>query len=184
MEINSNIIIVGDYNTPLTLKHRSSREKINKDSSVQSFSHVQLFATPWTAACQTLLSITNSRSLLKLISTESVMPSNHLILCYPLLLPSSIFPRIKVFSNESVLYIRRTKYWSFSFSISPSNEYSGLISFRIDWFYLFAAQGTLKSLHQCHSSKASIWCPQKHQFKWVSTNAKWHIRSNKLSWYL
>ena len=125
-------------------------------SSVQSFSHVQLFATPWTAANQASLSITNFWSLLKLMSIESVMPSNHLILCHPLLLQPSIFPTIGVFSKESVLCIRWPKYWSFSFSISPSNEYSGLISFRIDWFDLLAVQGTLKSLLQHHSSKASI----------------------------
>ena len=112
--------------------------------------------TPWTAACQASLSITISRSLLKLMSIESVMPSNHFILCCPLLLPTSIFPSIRVFSNESVLHIRWPKYWSFSFSISPSNEYSGLISFRMDWLDLLAAQGTLKSLFQHHSSKASI----------------------------
>ena len=117
------------------------------------------FATPWTAAHQASLSITNFQSLLKLISIESVMPSNHLILCRPLLLLPSIFPSIRVFSNESVLHIRWTKYWSFSFSISPSNEYSGLISFRIDWFYLLAVQGTLKSPLQHHSSKASILWP-------------------------
>ena len=125
-------------------------------SSVQSLSYVGLFATPWTAAHQASLSITNSWSLLKLMSIESVMPSNHLILCRPLLLPPSIFPRIRVFSNESALRIRWSKYWSFSFSISPSNEYSGLISFRMDWFDLLAVQGTLKSLLQHHSSKASI----------------------------
>ena len=113
-------------------------------SSVQSLSHVQLFATPWTAACQASLSITNSRSLLKSTSIKSVMPSNHLTLFHPLLLPPSIFPSIRVFSNESVLHIRWPKYWSFSFSISPSNEYSGLISFRIDWFNLHPVQGTLK----------------------------------------
>ena len=124
--------------------------------SIQSFSCVQLFATPWTAACQASLSITNSQSLLKFVSVESVTPSSHLILCHPHLLPPSIFPSIKVFSNESVLHIRWPKYWNFSFSISPSNEYSGLISFRIDWFHLFAVQGTLKSLLQHHSSKASI----------------------------
>ena len=112
--------------------------------------------TPWTAACQASLSITNSWSLLKLISFESVMPSNHLILCRPLLLPPSIFPSIRVFSNESVLLIRWPKHWSFSFSISPSSEYSGLISFRMDWLDLLAVQGTLKSLLQHHSSKASI----------------------------
>ena len=125
-------------------------------SSVQSLSHTRLLTTPWTAALQASLSITNSRSLLKLMSTKSVMPSNHLILCHPLLLPPSIFPSIRVFSNESVLHIRWTKYWSFSFSISPSNEYSGLISLRIDWLNLLAVQGTLKSLLQHHSSKASI----------------------------
>ena len=111
---------------------------------------------PWTAARQASLSITSSRSLLKLTSIESVMPSNHLILCHPLLLPPSIFPRVRVFSNESVLRIRWPKYWSFSFSISPSNEYSGLISLRIDWFELPVVQGTLKSLFQHHSSKVSI----------------------------
>ena len=122
------------------------------------FSHscVQLFVTPLTAAGQASLSITNSQSLLKLMSIESVMPSNHLNLCHPLLFLLSIFPSIKVFSNESILCIRWPKYWSFSFSISPSNEYSGLISFRIDWFDLFAVQGTLKSLLQHHSSKPSI----------------------------
>ena len=114
------------------------------------------FATPWTAARQASLSIINSRSLLKLISTGSVMPSNHLILCRPFLLPPSIFPSIRVFSNESALHIRWTKYWSFSFSISPSNEYSGLISLRMDWLDLLAVQGTFKSLLQHHSSKASI----------------------------
>ena len=124
-------------------------------SSVQSLSHVRLFVTPWTAAGQASLSITNSRNSLKLMSIESVMPSNHLILCHPLLLLPSIFPSIRVFSNESVLRIR-PKYWSFSFSISPSNEYSGLISFRMDWLDLLAVQGTLKSLLQYQSSKASI----------------------------
>ena len=124
--------------------------------SVQSLSHVQLFVTPRTATHQASLSITNSQSLLKLTSIESVMPSNHLILCYSLLLPPSIFPRIRVFSNESVLRIRWQKYWSFSFNISPSNEYSGLISFRMDWLDLLAVQRTLKGLLQHHSSKASI----------------------------
>ena len=124
--------------------------------SVQSLSRVQLLVTPWTAARQASLSITNFRSLLKLLSIESVMPSNHLILCDPLLLLPSIFPSIRVFSNESVLRIRQPKYWSFSFTISPSNEYSGLISFRMDWLDLLAVQGTLKSLSQHHSSKASI----------------------------
>ena len=112
--------------------------------------------TPWTAALQASLSFTISRSLLKLMSIEFVMPSNHLILCRPLLLLPSIFPSIRVFSNESVLHIRWSKYWTFSFSISPFNEYSGLISFRIDWFNLLAVQGTLKSLLQHHSSKASV----------------------------
>ena len=114
--------------------------------------------TPWTAACQASLFTTNSPSLLKLMSIESVMPSNHLILCHPLLLPS-VFPSIRIFSNESVLCTRWPKYWSFNFSISPSNEYSGLISIRIDWLDLLIVQGTLKSLLQHHSSKASIlWC--------------------------
>ena len=125
----------------------------------QEFSSVQLlwlFVTPWTVARQASLSITNSQSLLKLMSIESVMPSNHLILYHLLLLPPSIFPSIRVFSNESVLRIRWPKYWSFSFNISPSNEYSGLISFRLDWLDLLAVQGTLKSPLQHHSSKASI----------------------------
>ena len=125
-------------------------------SSVQLLSHVQLFATPWTAAHQASLSITNSWSLLKLMSTELVMPSNHLILCHPLFLLPSNFPSIRVFSNESALCIRWPKYWNFSLSISPSNEYSGLISFRMDWLDLLAVQGTLKSLLQHHSSKASV----------------------------
>ena len=117
-------------------------------SSVQSVCHVQLFATPWTAAHQASLSITNSRSSLKLTSIQSVMPSNHLILCCPLFLLPSILPSIRVFSNELVLCIRWPKYWSFSFNISPSNEHSGLISFRMDWLDLLAVQGTLKSLPQ------------------------------------
>ena len=123
---------------------------------VQSLSCVRLFSVPWTAAGQASLFFTIYRSLLKLMSIESMMPSNHLILCRPLLLLPSIFPSNSVFSNESTLHISSPKYWSFSFSISPSNEYSGLISFRIDWFDLFAVQGTLKSLLQHHSSKASI----------------------------
>ena len=122
-------------------------------------SHVQLFATPWTAARQASLSITNSRSLLRLMSIESVMPSNHLILCCPLLLPPSIFPSIRVFSSESLLHMRWPKYWSFTFSISPSGEYSGLFSFRMDWFDLLDVQGILKSLLHHHSSKASILWP-------------------------
>ena len=129
---------------------------ILKFSSVQSLSHVQLFATPWTAAFQASLSITNSWSLLRLMSIESVMPSNYLILCHPLLFLPSIFPSIRVFFKESVLCIRWPKYGSLSFSISPSNEYSELISFRTDLFYLLAVQGTLKSLLQHHSSKTSI----------------------------
>ena len=122
-------------------------------SSVQSLSHVQLFATPWTAACQASLSVTNSRSSPKPMSIKSVMPSNHLILCHPLLLPPSIFPSIRVFSNESALLIRWPKYWSFSFNISPSSEHPGLISFSMDWLDLLPVQGTLKSLLQHHSSK-------------------------------
>ena len=121
---------------------------------VQSLSRVQLFATPWTAAHQASVSITNSQSLIKLVFIELVMPSNHLILCLPLLLPPSIFPSIRVFSNGSALHIRWPKYWSFS--ISPSSEYSGLISFRIDWFDTFAVKGTVLSLLQHHVSKASI----------------------------
>ena len=123
---------------------------------VKLLSHVQLFATPWTAAQQAFLSFTTSWTLLKLMSIQSVMPSNHLILCQHLLLLPSVFPSIRVFSNESVIYIRWPKYWSFSFSISPYGEYSGLISFRIDWFELLAVQKTLKSILQHHSSKASI----------------------------
>ena len=123
---------------------------------MQSLSCVQLFETPWTAACQASLSITDSQSLLKLMSIESAMPSNYLILCGPLLLLPSIILSIRVFSNDSVLHIRWPKYWSFSFSISLSNEHPGLISFRMDWLDLLAVQGTLKSLLQHHNSKASI----------------------------
>ena len=131
----------------------------DKPLVAQSLSRVQLFVTPWTAAHQASMSITNSRTLLKLTSIESTMPFNHLILCRPLLFQPSIFPSIRVFSNESALCLRWPKYWSFSFSIRPSNEYSGLISFRINWFDCLAAQGTLKSLLQHHRSKASIlWC--------------------------
>ena len=125
-------------------------------SSVQSLSHVQLFVIPWTAACQASLSIANSRSLLKLISIESMMPSNHLILCHPLLLLPPIFPSIRVFSNESALCITWPKYWSFSFSISPSNEYSGLISFRVDWLDLLLCKGLSRVF-----SNTTV---QKHQF--------------------
>ena len=134
----------------------ASQLSVQAPVQFSSDSRVQYFADPWTAARQASLSITSSRSLLKLMSFELVMPSNHLILCHPLLLLPSIFPSIRVFSNESVLHIRWPKYWSFSFSISPSNEYSGLISFRIDWLDLLAVQGTLKSLLQHHNSKAFI----------------------------
>ena len=129
---------------------------MDRRASVQLLGRVQLFVTPWTAARQASLSITNSQSLLKLMSIKSVMPSNPLILCHPLLLTPSIFPSIRVFLNESVLHIRWPKYWSFNFSISPSNEYSGLSSFSADWFDLLAVQGTLKNLLWHHSSKASI----------------------------
>ena len=128
-------------------------------SSVQLLSHVRLFATPWTAACQASLSITNSQSLLRLMSIESVMPCNHIILCRPLLLPPSIFPSIRVFSYEAALHIRWPKYCSFSFNISPSNEHPGLISFRMDWVDLLAVQGTLKTTvqtHQFFSAQLSI----------------------------
>ena len=124
--------------------------------SVQSLSCVQFFEIPWTAACQISLSGTRSQSLLKFMFIESVMPSNHLILYHPLFLPPSLFPSSRVFSSESVLHIRWAKYWSFSFSISPSNDYSGLVSFRMEWLDLLAVQGTLKSLLQHHSSKASV----------------------------
>ena len=130
--------MVGGWNQPLD----------HQFSSVQSLSWFPLFSTPWTAACQASLSITNSQSPLNLTSIESVMPSNHLILCHPLLLPPSIFPSIRDFSKESAFHIRWPKYWSFSFKISPSNEYLGLISFRMDWLILLAVQGTLKSLFQ------------------------------------
>ena len=140
----------------ITINHVNTNF-LKSRSSVQLLSHVLLFVTPWTAACQASLSITNSRSLLKLISIELVMPSNHLILCHPLLLPPSIFPSIRVFSNESVLCIRQPKYWNFSFNISPSNEHLGLISFRMDWLDLLAVQGTLKTYLQHHSSKAAIF---------------------------
>ena len=124
---------------------------------MQSLSHIWLFATPWTAARQAFLSFTTTQSLLKLTSIESVMPSTHLVLCHPLLLPS-LFPSIRAFSNELALHIRWPKYWTFSLNLSPSGEYSGLISFRIDWFDLLIVQGALKSLLQHHNSKASILC--------------------------
>ena len=152
MKMNSFIWHSGNYKT-LWVENRS----VVQFSSVQfSCSVVSDSATPWTGALQASLSITNSQSLLKFMSIASAMPSNHLILCCPLLLLPSIFPSIKGFSNESVLHIRWPKYWSYSFSISPSNEYSGLIPFRIEWVDLLAVQGTLKSLLQHHSSKASI----------------------------
>ena len=145
-----------------------------------------LFVTPWTAAHQASLSITNSQSLLSLMSIESVMPSNHLIFCCPLFLPS-IFPSIRVFSKESVLCIRWPKYWSFNFSISPSNEYSGLISFRMDWLDLFAVQGTLKSVLQYHSSKASILqCSAffivQHSHPWMTTGKTITLTKIDLCW--
>ena len=140
---------------PSSIKQEKKRQPICKHFICSDQCHVWLSASPWTAAHQVFLSIANSQSLLKLMSIELVMPSNHLILCCPLLLLPSIFPSIRVFSNESVLSIRWPKYWSFSFSISPS-QYSGLISCRIDWLDLLAIQGTLKSLLKHHSSKASI----------------------------
>ena len=147
-------------------------------SSVQSLIRVRLFATPWTVARQASRSVTNSQSPLKLMSIESVMPSKHLILCHPLLLPPSIFPSIRVFSNESVLRIRWPKYWSFNFSISPSNEYSGLISFRMDWLDFLAVQETLKSLLQHHSSKASIlWCSAFFIVQLISIHDYWKNHS-------
>ena len=135
---------------------KPTRCTLSEFSSVQSLSRTRLFAAPWTAAHQASLSITNSQTLLKHMSIESMMPSNHLILCCPLLLQLCLFPSIRVFSNESALHIRLPKYWSFSFNFSPSDEYSGLISFRMDWLDLLAVQGTLKSLLQPHSSKTSI----------------------------
>ena len=141
-------ILLWDFFFLFSIMYIKKPSKVTWLSSVQLLSPVQLFVTPWTAACQASLSITNSRSLPKLMSIESVMPSSHLILCCPLLLLPSIFPSIRVFSNESVLCIRWPKYWSFSFSINPSSEYSGLICFRMDWFDLLGVQGTLKSLLQ------------------------------------
>ena len=152
-------------------QHSLTHEK-NTVSPVRTLSHVRLFATPWTAAHQASMSITNSWSSHKLMSFESVMPSNHLVLCHPLLLLPSIFPSIRVLSSESALPIRWPKYWTFSFSISPSNEYSGLISFRMDWLDLLAVIGTLKSL-QHHSSKASIlwfsafFMSNSHIYTWL-----------------
>jgi len=158
-----NILIYNYSSVKLGEEKERKRKRSNQDlsfdsglSSVQSLSRAWLFATPWTAARQASLSITNSQSLPKLISIESAMPSNHLVLCHPLLLLPSIFPSIRVFSNESALRIRWPKCWSFSFSISPSNEHPGLISFGMDWLDVLAVQGTLKSLLQHHSSKASL----------------------------
>ena len=147
-------------------------------SSVQSLSCVHLFATSWTAACQASLSIANSQSLLKLMSITSVNPSNHLILCCPLLLPLSIFPSIRVFSSESVLHIRWPKYWSFSFSISPSNEYSGLISFRMDWLDLLAVQGTLKSLLQHHKNLKHLFFSTQ-PYLVTNSSIQWDALFNK-----
>ena len=152
LELNS-IVWMYQFTHPFTYLETSW---LLQCSSVQSLSCVWLFVTPWITAHQVSLSITNSRSSLKLTSIKSVMPSNHLILCRPILLLLPIPPSIRVFSNESTLHVRWPKYWNFSFSISPSNEHPGLISFRKDWLDLFAVQGTLKSLLQHHSSKASI----------------------------
>ena len=151
------IVVLWDYSFLFNfLKHHFSERIFFSAVSVQLLSHVWLFETPWTATRQASLSITNSQSLPKLMSIESVMPSNHLILCRPLLLLPSIFPSIRVFSNESALCIRWPKYWRFTFNINPSSEHPGLISFRMEWLDLLAVQGTLKSLLQYHSSKASI----------------------------
>ena len=149
-------------------------------SSVQSLSHVWLFATPWIAAHQASLSNTNSWSLLKPMSSESVMPSNHLILCHPLLLLPSIFASIRVFSNESALRIRWPKYWSFSFNINPNNEHPGLISFRMDWLDLLVVQETLKRLLQQHSSKASILLHSTFFIVQLSTSIHDHWKNHSL----
>ena len=147
------------YKVPTVIRFMKTeiRQAVTHFSSVQSLSRVRLFVTPWIAAHQASLSITSSRSLLKFMSIKKVMPSSHLILCRPLLLLPPTPPSIRVFSNESALRMRWSKYWSFSFSISPSNEHPGLISFRMDWLDLLAVQGTLKSLLQHHSSKASVF---------------------------
>ena len=166
-------MLFNDSMEHLKLSHKISTVLIPhfQESSVQSLSRVWLFATPWTAAHQASLSITNSQSLLKLMFIESVTPSNHLILCHPLLLLPSIFLNIRVFSNESALHIRWPKYWSFSFNISPSNEHPGLISLRMGWLDLLAVQGTLKSLLQHHSSKASILLRFRASLvSWISLN--------------
>ena len=153
--VHGHKFIFSIYSEAELLSHEAHEGSTLVGSSVQSFSRVRLFATSWTAARQASLSITNSSSLLKLLSITLVMPSNHLILCRPLLFPPSIFPGIRVFSNESGFPIRWPKYWSFSLSISPSSEHPELISFRMNWLDLLAVQGTLKSLLQHHSSKAS-----------------------------
>ena len=168
----------------LHLCHTPSSLEQSQFSSVQLLSHIQLFVTPWTAACQASLSITNSWSLLRFVSIESVMPSNHLILCHPLLLLPSIFPNIRVFNNESVPCIRWPKYWSFSFSVSPSNEYSGLISFRMDWLDLLAVQGTLKNLLQHHSSKASILQPYNSGLSPTHALPDSHLQSTRAKTFL
>ena len=153
-------------------------------NSVHSLSHVWLFVTPWTAACQASLSITNSKSLSKLMSIALLMPSNHLIFHYPLLLPPSIFPSIRICSNESALHIRWPKYWSFSFTISLSSEYLELISFRIDWFDLLGVQETLESLLQRHSSKASVlWCSAFFMVQ-LSHALKYNGSQMKPGWWL
>ena len=160
----------------MILVDKSTEQIPQTFSSVQSLSHVQLFATPRITTHQASLSITNCRSSLRLMSIESVMPSSHLILCHPLLLLPSIFPSIRVFCNESALCIRCPKYWSFSFNISPSNEHSGLISFRMDWLHLLAVQGTLKSLLQQHNSKASIL----QNVNWYDLNKKQYEVAKKI----
>ena len=164
---------------------------MEEGSSVQLLSRVQLFASPWTAAHQASLSITSSQSLLKLMSIESVMPSNHLILCHPLLLPPPVFPSIRIFSSESVLHIRWPKYWSFDFHISPSREYSGLITSRMDWLDLLAVQGTLKSLPQHHSLKSiNSWAlsflysptlTSIHDYGKTTALARWTFVGNVMS---
>ena len=156
-------------------------------SSVQPLSHVWLFVTPWTAACQASLSVTNAQRLLKLMSIKSVMPSNQLILCCLLILPLSIFPSIRVFPSELVLHIRWPKHWSFSFNISPSNEYSGLISFRMNWLDLLVVQGTFKSLLQHHSSKASVlWCSAfvmvQHSHPYMTTRKNHRFDQVDICW--
>ena len=156
LTIDCSALCIVDVHLCMDQTSQTSRNASVQFSSVQSLSCLHLFATPWSAAHQAPRSITNSWSLHKLMSIKSVMPSNHLIFCCPLLLPTSIFPSFRVFSNESVLHIMWPKYWSFSLNISPSNEYSGLISFRMDWLDLLAVQGTFKSLFQHHSSTASI----------------------------